>query len=271
MKTKKLSLFIFTTVLFIGISTLQLQAQNVENENATEEISQQENPSSNLQDESAVLNDTLKKQPKKSFKKQSEAIDIEEEKEKIEEKVKEEVQEYPWLKLVFWGSLLFCIVCYVVAHKKVKNGELTVIANYWDLLLLATPYISWILLYCFSFLLTTVDNPNVIIIIVGIVIPILGILGSFYYSIIYNKGSIGHILLSIVTKIIVEMILVVGVFALLNVFTKDKNGKSDTMTKIIFAAIAAACTWLIYSLIADNRPEIEEEVSDYKEINRLED
>jgi hypothetical protein len=131
--------------------------------------------------------------------------------------------------------LLACLVCYIIARVKSKRGTMILTANGWDkALLLITPaciFIAWF--WGFD------HEPNGIQTVLFIVAGACFI-GTVIFSILFNKGNIAGILLSIFAKIfivwltlfIILLVLTILIISLVITFmSKDKDDDKYILLK----------------------------------------
>jgi hypothetical protein len=130
---------------------------------------------------------------------------------------------------------LACLVCYIIASVKSKRGTMILTANGWDkALLLITPaciFVSWF--WGFD------HEPNGIQTILFVVAGAC-FTGTVIFSIVFNKGNITGILLSILAKIfivwltlfILLLVLTILIISIIIAFmTKDKDDDKYILLK----------------------------------------
>jgi hypothetical protein len=131
--------------------------------------------------------------------------------------------------------LLACLICYIIAKVKSKRGEMVLTANGWDkALLLITPacvFVSWF--WGFD------HEPNSIQTVLFIVAGVC-FAGTLIFSIMFNKGNIAGILLSIFAKIFIIWLTIFVLFLALciliisiviTIMSKDKDDDKYILLK----------------------------------------
>jgi hypothetical protein len=108
------------------------------------------------------------------------------------------------LQKVFGGTLVFCLICYIIAMVRTRKGKMITIVNWYDFTLLFSPFILWLIAIGWY------SNKNADSGVLPIVLFIVGGLcftGSMVWSIIANKGSVFNMIVSIFAKLFVVMII----------------------------------------------------------------
>jgi hypothetical protein len=108
------------------------------------------------------------------------------------------------------GTALLLLVCYIIARVKSKRGSMVLTVNRWDMTLLLAGPVIFVLGWC----LGSIQILNTIRIILFSLAG-LCLLGSIVFSIVANKESVWKVLCSVLAKLFIAILTVVGVVVLL--------------------------------------------------------
>jgi hypothetical protein len=115
------------------------------------------------------------------------------------------------LILLGCGALIL-LVCYIIARVKSKRGSMVLTVNRWDMTLLLAGPVIFVLGWC----LGSIQFFNTIRIILFSLAG-LCLLGSIIFSIVANKESVWKVICSVLAKIFLAVLTVLGVLILLAV------------------------------------------------------
>ena len=115
------------------------------------------------------------------------------------------------LILIGCGALIL-LVCYIIARVKSKRGSMVLTVNRWDMTLLLAGPVIFVLGWC----LGSIQFFNTIRIILFSLAG-LCLLGSLVFSIVANKESVWKVLCSVLAKVFIAVLTVIGVVVLLSV------------------------------------------------------
>jgi uncharacterized Tic20 family protein len=143
----------------------------------------------------------------------------------VTETVKQE-PESEIFQYIFLGIFALCLICYIIALVRTRQGKMITIVNWYDFALLVGPFILWIIA-AISYDKNSESN------IFSICLFILGglsFLGSMIWSIIANKGSVFNMIVSVFAKLFVVMIVWLLVLYIIRPKTTQRtesiNGKT---------------------------------------------
>lgn len=125
--------------------------------------------------------------------------------------IKIEIMSVTNLILLGCGALIL-LVCYIIARIKSKRGSMVLTVNRWDMTLLLAGPVIFVLGWC----LGSIQFFNTIRIILFSLAG-LCLLGSIIFSIVANKESVWKVICSVLAKIFLAALTVLGVLILLAV------------------------------------------------------
>lgn len=159
-------------------------------------------------------------------------------------------------KIILYGVLIFLLVNYIVALYKSRKGTIVAISGWFDLFLVLTPVLAFIVV-----LLSLKDNNkeynNQIFTYYGVVSGI-AILWTFINSVIANTGNVFNIIVSFFSKffvMLISVLLILMVFSISNSkkddeYKSSKNENSHTIWKMLSIGILG---FLIFSLVKNKK------------------
>jgi hypothetical protein len=133
------------------------------------------------------------------------------------------------LLYVLGGVFAFCLICYIKALKRTRQGKMITSVNWYDFALLVSPFILWII----AVISYDKNSESNLLSICLFIIGGLCFLGSMVWSIIANKGSVFNMIVAVFAKLFVIMIVWLLILYIIRPKTTQKteslgNGKTYT-------------------------------------------
>jgi hypothetical protein len=137
-----------------------------------------------------------------------------------------QAQEDKTLQYVFWGVFAICLICYIIALVRTRQGKMITIVNWYDFALLVVPFILWII----AAISYDKNSDSNLLSICLFIIGGLCFLGSMVWSVIANKRSVFNMIVSIFAKLFVVMIVWLLVLFIIRPKTTQRTESSNGQT-----------------------------------------
>ena len=173
---------------------------------------------------------------------------------------------------VFWGAFAFCLICYIIALVRTRQGKMITIVNWYDFTLLIAPFILWIIAAIYYNKNPVSNTPAIVLFVAGGICFV----SSMIWSIIANKGNVFNMIVSVFAKLFVVILvwLIVLYFFRGKKTTKTENIGGHSYTRNLTAyeleiedakyrrntALAIGVFgFLIFSLVGNRKHELLED------------